>query len=394
MPPKSRATARPSAPASNEPLHEDVDQQAEVEDLPERAFVSRADYDALIAQLTEQGALLEQLQQRLNSETLDESEPSTSDSQSRIVTPPPGQFTPAALPDPRPPIIPEFSGKVSEFANFMASCTLVFAMCPNTYTTDERKVLFIVAHLRGTPMNWAREIADNDTHPLRNDYQAFRLALSGLYSDRNLRMANENKLELLHQTKSAAAYAAEFQSLTNSLGFNDQAECFLFYRGLKKTIKDALTTVGRASPLSALISQAIAIDQRQFHRAMEEKQSSNSNSNSNSQSSSRPQNSSSNNSNRAPQNNSNGFRTSKGPRGPLPEEEKQRRKDNNLCLYCADPSHTTVDCPKAPKRLSPPGIVSNVQISRYPVPPTMSFQLPETSTSENYSPQTSVRSEV
>ena len=180
MPPKSRATARPSAPASNEPPHEDVDQeQVEIEDLPELAFVSRADYDALIAQLTEQGALLEQLQQRLDSETLDESEPSNSGSQSRIVTPPPVQFTPAALPDPRPPTTPEFTGKVSEFANFMASCTLVFAMCRNTYTSDERKVLFIVAHLRGSPMNWAREIADNATHPLRHDYRAFKTVRDG-----------------------------------------------------------------------------------------------------------------------------------------------------------------------------------------------------------------------
>jgi hypothetical protein len=37
-------------------------------------------------------------------------------------------------------------------------------------------------------------------------------------------------------------------------------------------------------------------------------------------------------------------------RDPLTPEEKQRRRDNNLCLYCADPTHWTLDCPRAPNR--------------------------------------------
>src|SRR5436190_17464156 len=56
----------------------------------------------------------------------------------------------AALPvherkDPKIPSPPEFSGKVSEFRNFMAQCTLTFHICPNTYVTDAQKVLFIIS---------------------------------------------------------------------------------------------------------------------------------------------------------------------------------------------------------------------------------------------------------
>src|SRR5438046_7156991 len=48
--------------------------------------------------------------------------------------------TPAqARRDPKIPKPPEFSGKVSEFRNFMSQCTLTFHMCPNTYVTDEQK---------------------------------------------------------------------------------------------------------------------------------------------------------------------------------------------------------------------------------------------------------------
>ena len=37
-------------------------------------------------------------------------------------------------------------------------------------------------------------------------------------------------------------------------------------------------------------------------------------------------------------------------RGPLSEEEKQRRRANRLCLYCGEPGHIAVNCPHRPKR--------------------------------------------
>src|SRR4030095_6170085 len=33
------------------------------------------------------------------------------------------------------------------------------------------------------------------------------------------------------------------------------------------------------------------------------------------------------------------------PRGPLSDEEKERRKKLNLCVYCASPKHSVADCP-------------------------------------------------
>ena len=87
----------------------------------------------------------------------------------------------------------------------MAACSLVFTLCPNTYSTDERKVLFVVSRLRGTAMSWARNIAENPDHVYRREYAAFKGAFSNLYSDRNLRARNEDKLAHLEQTKSAAA---------------------------------------------------------------------------------------------------------------------------------------------------------------------------------------------
>ena len=37
-------------------------------------------------------------------------------------------------------------------------------------------------------------------------------------------------------------------------------------------------------------------------------------------------------------------------RGPLSEEEKQRRRANRLYLYCGGPGHIVVNCPHRPRR--------------------------------------------
>ena len=171
---------------------------------------------------------------------------------------------------------PEFSGSISEFSNFMAACTFVFTLCPTTYSTDECNVLYVVSRLSGTAMNWARNIAENPDHQYHRDYPAFKTALSNLYSDRNLRARNEDKLSYRAQTKSAAAYAAEFQSLVEPLELDDNSKHLLFHKNLKSGVKDVIANVGRASTFKLLLDQAISIDQRRHQRELEDKKSSSS----------------------------------------------------------------------------------------------------------------------
>jgi hypothetical protein len=45
---------------------------------------------------------------------------------------------------------------------------------------------------------------------------------------------------------------------------------------------------------------------------------------------------------------------------PINEAEKQRRRDNNLCTYCASEDHWIKDCPTRPK---PSGSKPNQSIS-------------------------------
>ena len=36
-------------------------------------------------------------------------------------------------------------------------------------------------------------------------------------------------------------------------------------------------------------------------------------------------------------------------RGPLSDEEKQRRRANRMCLYCGGPGHIAIHCPHRPR---------------------------------------------
>ena len=89
-------------------------------------------------------------------------------------------------------------------------------------------------------MNWACTIAKTPDHQYYVNYPMFKEALSNLYSDHNLQVRNEDKIAYLEHTKSAAAYATEFQSLVELLELNDQAKSLLFYKNLKSTVKDAI----------------------------------------------------------------------------------------------------------------------------------------------------------
>src|SRR5271169_941978 len=212
----------------------------------------------------------------------------------------------------------EFNGKISEYRTFMSQCLLTFTMQPSQYRKDEQKVFFVISYLGKNCRDWARPILDEEGHPHRNNFTAFKEALDTLYLDRNLKHQARDELSRLKQTKSAAAYSVEFQQIIAPLDLNDQAKHLFFYVGLKDTIKDALATVGEEETFYPLVDQVIAIDQRQHQRRMEDKKSP---------------------STKTPEFKANGkkpavqpqvpkqSRFHSQPRGPLSEDEKTRRRD-------------------------------------------------------------------
>ena len=329
----------------------------------------------ILDRLQENDARLENLEAAQNPEDSETPRqgPPRSGSPERIPSPNPDPIPQPIHPvrDPKVAPLPEFTGKVSEFRNFMAQCALTLAMCPNTYDTNERKVLLIISSFRGTALSWARDIVINKTHPLRSDYAAFEKTLTNLYDDRTYVVQCGHKFTKLLQTKSAAAFAVEFQSLASVLELDEKSQRLMFFEKLKPTVQDNIVVAGQATTLKGLIDQAIYFDQHQHNRRQEEKKSSDP------PPFRKPQNS--NNSNRQgkppysgtphpnpnpnPQSQSNPSSSRPHPsffRSPLTDTERARRRANNLCGYCADPKHLTKDCPAGKTNLPLPTCIPRI----------------------------------
>ena len=93
-----------------------------------------------------------------------------------------------------------FGGKLSEYRTFLSQCLLTFEMCPSSFKRPEQKVLFVISYLTGTPRDWAVEILNDENHPLRSDFEAFKKALDSLYADRNLKQKARDRLSNIAQT--------------------------------------------------------------------------------------------------------------------------------------------------------------------------------------------------
>jgi hypothetical protein len=236
----------------------------------------------------------------------------------------------------------KFSGKPSEFLSFMTQCDAIFEMCPKTYAKDANKVLFIITNLEGSALRWARDVVDDKQHPYRKDYQAFRKALFSLYDNRTYRLDAEDKLLSLKQTKSASAYAVEFQTLSAAAGWEINTLCGVFFKGLKSTVKKSIIQQGRADTFEALKEQAIYFDQYEYRMRVEEsKESHISNPRAPPQENKRV-------SPGTPPKSKNPTNDSqkRKRRFAISREEYERRLNLHLCFECGEGGHSAQECKK------------------------------------------------
>jgi hypothetical protein len=355
-PPPHEALSHATARTARESI--DLNESEESESTSETQALRR-DFRGMDATITKMSSVLEALQHQLESMSqrtpAPQSPTPTPQNVPQNVTWNPAQnlsmnppVNPTHPPDPRIRLPPLFEGKAQEYKSFMAQCTLSFSLGQNTFSTDERKVLFIISQLRGPAFKWAEDIALNPQHPLRHNFEAFKEAMDNVYADRNALDEAEDKLFALRQTVSAAAYASDFLSLAALLDYGDTALRGIFYQGLKPEVKDVIIAIGKAKTLNGLVDQAISYDQRNYQRRQIA-------------STTYAARLSSSHSNRPPIANS-PYTSSVTPRTPTPsasntlsrrppltEREKARRRANRLCLYCGQPNHFANTCPELPK---------------------------------------------
>ena len=288
---------------------------------------------------------------------------------------------PKTLREPRVNKPAEFSGKLSEYSTFISQCLLIFSMCPISYARAEQKVLFVISYLAGTARGWARAILEDPNHPYRNNFDEFKKALDAMYADRNLKQRARDKLGHLEQTKSVASYSADFQNIIAPLNLDDGSKQSMFYKGLDSEIKKALIFFPAAKNFDELLEQCVSIDQRQYALRQEEKHAGKSSkhskspgNNSNANNFKKSGQSSSHNSGSTPEQKQSGHSDSpRRPHGLVSKDEKNHRRENNLCFRCGSPKHRIVDCPLDKGRVpNHPAKASNAQPPEYSSSPAPS----------------------
>ena len=288
--------------------------------------------------------------------------------------------------------------------DFLFQCSLVFGHAEGAYETDSSKVLYAIQWLKGTAQRHFRNsfhLPPDERPDFYQDWEAFTKELRDNFGELDRKGSAVAQLITLKMQEhhKVLRYKVDFEELATLTTWDKSALRDHFYEGLAEQIKDAIAgcPTGQAPTLAGLKEQALTFDARYWGRKAEaarkapKSNSSNNNAVSTSRSTSQqsavttstgnsprpaqPSNASANrqsqpssNSNRqnspgiSTRNSSGSNSTTQTPQnrpaskpnlegkvdkdGRLTEAEKQRRKDNGLCLYCEKKGHLVANCPE------------------------------------------------
>ena len=260
----------------------------------------------------------------------------------------------SSAPLPKVSLPEKFSGTIGKCRDFLISVENIFALQSSRYSTDQIRTRFIGTLLSQEALGWFRDVVENKSY-LLNDYGQFISEFKALFEDPNAARYARSVIKRLKQGQSSVtSYAMKFRRYASETGYNEVALLDIFREGLNTEVRKTMSAVPKEpETLDEYINLVAKIDQRQFDFRMEQRRQS---------FDSRP---------------STGFKSSpmqmRG-RPPVPfkyipknvvpmdldavyttdqkgfrhltVEEKKRRKDLNLCVYCGDAGHDLMVCPK------------------------------------------------
>ena len=251
-----------------------------------------------------------------------------------------------------------FTGQRNKLKTFLTQVTMVITLQPSRFTTETSKVFYTGSYLRDTALLWFQPYVTANPQPaFMSNFNLFQQELQAIFGDPDEIGTAERQLYALQQRGSVTSYLTEFQRLTSIIKWNDEAKSAQFYRGLKDIIKDELARSGKPRDLKELQEAAIRIDTRLFERQVEKGTRTHLYANNpiGYQQRFQPRTSYTSTQTRTiinkPPESLNAITANPKnltKRGKLNPAEYQRRKDNNLCLYCGDKGHQVLKCPIAP----------------------------------------------
>src|SRR5882724_3009400 len=257
---------------------------------------------------------------------------------------------------------------------FILQCKLNFRDHPNQFQDNTTKVNYILSHLKGSALDCFEPTLLDPIEPIwLSDLNLFIEELETNFGTYDPVSEAEAELEGLrmHESHQATNCFIKFQQLAARVQWGEAALCRQAYNGLTKCIKDDMVHHEKPNTLSGLRKLIQAIDARYWEQRSEvshETRASGISGNKTEQKSdsSKSDNKSGKGSSHSKQKNNNSGSTqgkgstseqkkpttpnisSKlGKDGKLTPQERQRRLDNKLCLFCGTSRHVAKDCPKS-----------------------------------------------
>jgi len=264
--------------------------------------------------------------------------------------------------------------------NFIILCNLFFRGS-STYDDDTNKVTFALSYLRGTALEYFEPfLLDPDDLPIWIDnWSAFLQLLRKQFGPIDPRADAEDGIDNLkmQDNQRIVKYNVEFNKLAIRTHWDDGVLRHRYYSGLAERIKDIMGQQGKPETLEEMKNLAHSIDSRHWERQREKSRSGrnksdtpdksdkpksddkknqastsghNHNHKDNKSKKGNNNNNKSDNKSDKPSSSSgtaNSISDKLGKDGKLLPAERQRRFDNNLCMFCGGPGHTAANCNKS-----------------------------------------------
>ena len=252
---------------------------------------------------------------------------------------------------------------------FLTQCLLNFRDRPNTFSDDSAKVTYVLSFLHGTALDWFEPTLTSSLYaPWLTDYSAFISELQNNFGPHDMEGEAEAGLKNLqmHNTQWITKYLVEFNRLAARVQRGDAPLRCQLYNGFPPQIKDVIFQVGKADNLTDLRILTQSINACYWERRSEIacEMPANKSQDKSGDKGKAPTTPATQNTNLPKSGQSSTPRnilaptTSNTPKptttlalklgkdGRLSQEERQRRMDNNLCLFCSKPGHVAKECLK------------------------------------------------
>jgi len=242
--------------------------------------------------------------------------------------------------EPRVSLPDKFDGTRSKFRGFVNQIRLITMLQPERYPTEESRVGLVGTLLTGQALSWFAPLFEKRS-PILNNFEAFVEAFTEAFGEHDKARWATTKIRSLRQgTRSVSVYASDFRQLACDINWDEEALMSQFYWGLRDDVKDLLLSLPDPQTLNEAISQAVKCDNRLFQRRQDQR--------SRQQPTRYNANMTANNSNSHLE--TEDMQIDAARFKPLTPEEKKRRMEKGLCLYCGEEGHKVGSCPKKQNR--------------------------------------------